>query len=206
MAPSLAKTSARPLWLRIVLVAVQVVLAIVAGFFLMWPLSMAFDALRLSDYNTWSLVHGGFGTAWPVLAIASFALLGYVKWFHRVEDAPLLAAGALLGLVLQGLVRSPDPMDFDKAPLLLLVVACISAALLATVAKHGFLLAVVIGLPQWLDILTWLAWIPVFSWDGLEMLAFTLERSLPVPAAALAGAALADLVRRLRRRSALIAG
>lgn len=196
----MADTTGRPLWLRILLIAVQIVLAIVAGFFLMIPLSTAFDALRLGYFNTWAMIHGGFGAAWPAMAIASYALLGYVKWLHRLHDAPLFAAGALLGLFLQGMVRSPDPMDFDKAPLLLLVVTCISSALLANVAKRWFLLALVVALPQWLELLTWLRWMPLFSGEGQEVFVVMLKRSLALPVAALAGAALAVLVRRLQHR------
>ena len=193
-------TAIRPLWLRVLLIATQIALAIVAGFFMMWPLSTAFDALRLGDFNTWALMHGGFGTAWPALAIFSFALLGHVTWFHHVHDAPLFAAGALLGLVLQGMTRAPMPPDFATAPLSLLVVACISSALLACFAKRWILLAGLIALPQWLEILFWMERIPLFSPDGLEMLASVLEQSLPVPVAALAGAALAKLAGRFRRR------
>jgi hypothetical protein len=72
-------TPIRPLWLRILLIAAQIALAIVAGFFLVHPRAMAFDALRLSYSNTWAMVHGVFGAAWPAMAIASYALLGYVK-------------------------------------------------------------------------------------------------------------------------------
>jgi hypothetical protein len=197
-------TATRPLWLRITLIAAQIALAIVAGFFLMAPLSMAFDALRLGYFNTWAMVHGGFGGAWPAMAIASFALLGYVKWFHRLHDAPLFAAGALLGLVLQGMTRAPMPPDFATAPLSLLVVACICSTLLAYFAKRWILLAGLIALPQWLEILFWMERIPLFSPDGLEMLAFTLAESLPLPMAALAGAALAKLVGRFRRVNATI--
>lgn len=188
-----------PLCLRVLLIAAQIVLAVVAGYFLMWPLGMAADVLRLGYLNTWSLMHGGFSAAWPALAIFSFALLGYVKWFHRLHDADLLAAGALLGLVLQGMTRAPEPPDFITAPLPLLVVACISSALLACFAKRWILLAGVVALPQWLEILFWMDRIPVFSWDGLEMLASVLEESLPLPVAALAGAALAKLAGLVRR-------
>jgi hypothetical protein len=195
----LADAPDRPLWLRILLIALQIALAIAAGFFLMAPLSMAFDALRLGYFNTWAMVHGGFGAAWPAMTIASFALLGYVKWFHRLHDAPLFAAGALLGLVLQGLTRGPMPPDFVTAPLPLLAVACVSSALLACFAKRWILLAVVIALPQWLDILFWMDRIPLFGWDGLEMLAFALRESLPLPVAALTGAVLVKLAGRFRR-------
>jgi hypothetical protein len=193
-------TATRPLWLRITLIATQIALAIVAGFFLMIPLSMAFNALRLGDFNTWALVHGGFGTAWPALAIASFAPLGHVKGLYRLHDAPLFAAGALLGLILQGMTRAPEPPDFITAPLPLLAVACVCSALLAYFAKRWILLAGVVALPQWLEILFWMERIPLFGWDGLEMLVSVLEQSLPLPMAALAGAALAKLAGRFRRR------
>lgn len=188
--------STRPLRLRILLIAVQILLAIVAGFFLMGPLSTAFDALRLGYFNTWAMVHGGFGAAWPAMAIASYALLGYVKWFHRLHDAPLFAAGALLGLVLQGMTRAPEPPDFVMTPLSLSAVACISSALLGYCARRWILLAVVIALPQWIDLVGWLVRIPRFGLDGLEVLAVMIERSLALPVAALAGAALAALTRR----------
>jgi hypothetical protein len=197
-------TAIRPLWLPITLIATQSALAIVAGFFLMAPLSMAFDALRLGYFNSWAMAHGGFGAAWPAMAIASYALLGYVKWFHRLHDAPLFTASALLGLVLQGMMRAPEPPDVVTTPLSLLVVACISSALLACFAKRWILLAGVIALPQWLEILFWMERIPLFSLDGLEMLASVLAESLPLPMAALAGAALAKLAGRFHRVNATI--
>jgi hypothetical protein len=188
-----------PLCLRVLLIAAQIVPAVVAGYFLMWPLGMVSDALRLGYFNTWSVVHDGFGAAWPALAIFSFALLGYVKPFYRLHDANLLAAGALLGLVLQGMMRTPEPPDFVTAPLPLLAVACICSALLAYFAKRWILLAGVIALPQWLEILFWMERIPLFGWDGLEMLVSVLEQSLALPAAALAGAAMAKIAGRFRR-------
>jgi hypothetical protein len=193
----------RPLWLRVLLIAAQIALAIVASYFLMWPLGMASDVLRLSYSNTWSLLHGGFGAVWPALAIFSFALLGSVKGFHRLHDAPLFAAGALLGLVMEGMMRAPEAPDFLTAPLSLLAVASVSSALLACFAKRWILLAVVIALPQWLEILFWMDRIPLFGWDGLEMLASALEQSLPLPMAALAGVALAKLADRFRRVNAV---
>ena len=52
-----------PLWLRLLLIGLQIALAVVISFFLMWPLAMVSDVLRLSYFNTWSMVHGGFGAA-----------------------------------------------------------------------------------------------------------------------------------------------
>jgi hypothetical protein len=137
--------------------------------------------------------------SWPVFGVLCYALMGCTKWFHRVSDAPLFAAGALLGLVLQGMTRAPEPPDFVTAPLLLLAVACICSALLAYFAKRWILLAGVVALPQWLEILFWMERIPLFGWDGLEMLVSVLDQSLPLPIAAFAGAALAKLAGRIRR-------
>jgi hypothetical protein len=105
------------------------------------------------------------------------------------------------------MAHPPGPPDFVATPLPLLAVACVSAALLAYVARRWILLALVIALPSWLELLSWLSWTSLFDRDGppfdreaLQFLAVMMADSLRLPVAALAGAALAALVRRLRRR------
>lgn len=185
----------RPRWKGIAIVAAQIVLSIVAGFFLMIPLAMAFDALYWSTYNTWALAHGGFGAAWPALAIFSFALLGLVKWFYRFRDAYLFAAGALFGLALQGLLWMPEPPDFAMASQGLIVGACIDSALLCYFAQRRFPLALAIAFPSfdfgWLFII----FPHLEDREAWEYVGVILGDTLPLAIAPFVGACLADLAR-----------
>lgn len=193
----MTSAGARSRWRGIAIVAAQIVLSIVAGFFLMIPLAMAFDALHWSTYNTWAMAHGGFGAAWPALAIFSFALLGLVKRLYRFRDAYLFAAGALFGLALQGLLWMPEPPDFTMASQGLIVGACVGSALLCYFAERRFLLALAIAFPSF-DF-GWLFIVPHFDDpEAWEYAGVVLEGSLPLAVAPFVGACLADVACRLR--------
>jgi hypothetical protein len=49
--------------------ALLIVVSWVAGFFLMIPLYLIFDALHWPIFNGWALAHGTFIVAWPLLTL-----------------------------------------------------------------------------------------------------------------------------------------
>jgi len=54
--------------------------SIVAGFFLMFPLGMVFDAMNWPLFHSWGLAHGSFVLAWPILTLATFAI-----WYASIR-------------------------------------------------------------------------------------------------------------------------
>jgi hypothetical protein len=50
---------------------ISVVISWIAGFFLMIPLAIVFDAMSWPFFNGWALAHGSFILAWPLLSIAA---------------------------------------------------------------------------------------------------------------------------------------
>ena len=79
---------------------IRIVIAIVAGFLLMWPFGYAWTALSLPTFHLWGLVHGTFVAAWPALSVIAFLALGYLPLFRSVDDTALLIAGLVWGLLL----------------------------------------------------------------------------------------------------------
>jgi len=63
------------------------VIALLVGFFLMWPLSSLFDRNNWPVFHTWGLAHGSAVIAWPVLASACYGILMLVTlpWRMRRE-------------------------------------------------------------------------------------------------------------------------
>ncbi|MEZ0231499.1 MAG: hypothetical protein ACAH12_01560 [Methylophilaceae bacterium] len=60
---------------------IQVTLAVICGFFLMWPLALVFNKFGWAVFHTWGLAHGSFLIAWPLLAKLTYWLLGLISWF-----------------------------------------------------------------------------------------------------------------------------
>ena len=79
---------------------IRIVIAVVAGFFLMWPLGYTWTALSLPTFHLWGLMHGTFVAAWPTLSILTFLALGYFPLFRRIDDTALLIGGLVWGLLL----------------------------------------------------------------------------------------------------------
>src|SRR5437667_8128390 len=71
---------------------IRSVIAVVAGFLLMWPLGYAYVALSLPTFHLWGLMHGTYVAAWPTLSILAFLALGYLPPFRRIDDTALLIA------------------------------------------------------------------------------------------------------------------
>ncbi|HKU07794.1 MAG TPA: hypothetical protein VJR30_17115, partial [Bradyrhizobium sp.] len=67
---------------------IRSVIAIVAGYLLMWPLGFAWTALSWPTFHLWGLAHGTFVGAWPTLSIPVFLALGYLPLFRRIDDTP----------------------------------------------------------------------------------------------------------------------
>jgi hypothetical protein len=163
---------------------VQTVIAISAGFALMMLLERVFVAPPGS---------------WPAFAVFSFALLGCPKWFYRFRDAPWFAAAALFGLALQVAVCALDMYDPVGPTWFEPLGACAGAALLGYFAQRRFWLASIIAIPALARAWCLLCY-PTFDITNLEHLGWAVRYLLPAPLAPLVGAALADLLRNLRRR------
>jgi hypothetical protein len=52
------------------------VLSIVVGFVLMWPLGWLFGVMNWPVFHSWGLAHGSFVLAWPMLSAFCF-LVGW---------------------------------------------------------------------------------------------------------------------------------
>jgi hypothetical protein len=67
----------------------RVIVSIVVGFLLMWPLIIAYDWAEWPTFHSWGMIHGSFFAAWPTLGAIVYLALGYVPFFGRSPDAPL---------------------------------------------------------------------------------------------------------------------
>ena len=79
---------------------IRSVIAIVAGFLLLWPLGFAYTSLSWPTFHSWGLSHGAYVAACPTLSLLAFLALGYLPLFRRIDDTPLLIAGLVWGLLL----------------------------------------------------------------------------------------------------------
>jgi hypothetical protein len=120
---------------HVMLTLIRVVLSVVAGFFLMWPLGYLYGVLGWPTFHLWGLMHGGFFSAWPTLSIVTFLALGYVPLFPRLEDTPLLIVGLVWGLLLTGFLGVGVYLSGSATYGLLAVTAAIVGAL-SFFAKH----------------------------------------------------------------------
>jgi hypothetical protein len=69
-------------------IAIYAFCSVVAGFFLMVPLASLFDWMRWPHFNAWSLAHGAFVLAWPLMTCMAFPIVAYVgqrmfRWMGR---------------------------------------------------------------------------------------------------------------------------
>ena len=192
-----AGTSSR--WVVGAKLVAQILLSIVAGFLLMMPLAELFDFMEWPNFNTWAMMHGNFGAAWPALAMFSFAVLGHLKWLYRFRDATVFAVGALFGLALQAAVLPGEPSDYLTVPAGLLVTAFAGAALLSNFARRRWLLALIIAFPSidpsWLIISLRMGQLP---WELVKLM---IPGSLPLPLSPFIGTAIAALAQRFHRRA-----
>jgi hypothetical protein len=53
----------------------RLLISIVAGFLLMWPLGALFGRMNWPVFHLWGLAHGSFVLAWPLLSALCFVFL-----------------------------------------------------------------------------------------------------------------------------------
>ena len=94
---------------------IRSVIAVVAGFLLMWPLGYAYATLSWPTFHSWGLMHGTFVAAWPALSILAFLSLGYLPLFRRIDDTALLIAGLVWGLLLASAFNIRHALGFEIA-------------------------------------------------------------------------------------------
>jgi hypothetical protein len=125
---------------------IRLVISIIAGFFLMWPLGYVYGVLHWPTLHTWGLLHGAFFSAWPTLSILTFLALGYVRVFPRVEDTPLLLVGLVWGLLLAGFLGISAYLSASATYALFAVTAAI-VSVLSFFARHKLGLAMLVASP-----------------------------------------------------------
>ena len=179
---------------------IRSVIAIVAGYFLMWPLGFVYVALSLPTFHAWGLAHGTFVAAWPTLSILTFLALGYLPFFRRTDDTALLIGSLVWGLLLASAFNIRNALGFEVTYGLLGVTAIVVAAL-CSFAQQRLRLALFVLVP-----------IVFLNLDFLLSPAPTLERFLaqarddlreilPPLAFSLAGYVLGSLIRSVIKRS-----
>ena len=125
---------------------IRSVIAIVAGFLLMWPLGYIYGALSLPTFHSWGLMHGTFMSAWPTLSILAYLALGYLPFFRRTDDTPLLIIGLVWGLLLASGYNIRNALGFEVAYGLLGVTAII-VTILCFFAGHRLRMALLVIAP-----------------------------------------------------------
>lgn len=128
--------------------AVQVALAVVLGFVLMFPLGWLFGVMNWPTFHSWGLMHGSFFSAWPTLTVVSFALLSLVPWFPRIADALLIAAAALIGLGIVSALVVTEPSGGLRPSVYLLAIAFGGSVALCYFAHRPWVIALVVALPM----------------------------------------------------------
>ena len=183
---------------------IRVVIAIVAGYFLMWPLGFAYVALSLPTFHLWGLMHGTFVAAWPTLSILAFLTLGYLPPFRRVDDTALLIAGIVWGLLLASGFNIRNALGFEVTYGLLGATAVV-VAILCFFAKHRLRLALLAIAPVIFLNLDFLLAPGATLEQFVARATYDLKELLPPLAFSLAGCALGSLARLLFRRSPRVA-
>jgi hypothetical protein len=179
---------------------IRIVIAIIAGFLLMWPLGYAYAALSLPTFHLWGLMHGTFVAAWPTLSILVFLALGYLPFFRRIDDTALLIGALVWGLLLASAFNIRNALGYEVAYGLLGVTAAV-IAVLCLFAQRRFRLSLLTISP-----------VVFLNLDFLFSPAPTLERFLsqatsdlkallPPLSFSLAGYVLGSLVRLVIKRS-----
>ena len=125
---------------------IRIVIAVIAGFLLMWPLGYAWAALSWPTFHLWGLMHGTFVAAWPTLSILTFLALGYLPPFRRIDDTALLIGGLVWGLLLASAFNIRNALGFEIA-YGLLGATTVVIAILCLFAKHRLPLALLVISP-----------------------------------------------------------
>src|SRR5262249_47932667 len=111
------------------LTLIRIVIAIVAGFLLMWPLGYVWTALSWPTFHLWGLMHGTFVAAWATLSILVFLALGYLQFFRRIDDTSLLIGALVWGLLLASGFNIRNALGYEVTYGLLGVTAVVVAVL-----------------------------------------------------------------------------
>ena len=179
---------------------IRSVIAIVAGYLLMWPLGYAWTALSLPTFHLWGLAHGTFVAAWPTLSILTYLALGYLPLFRRTDDTALLIAGLVWGLLLASGFNIRNALGFEVTYGLLGATAVI-IAILSFFARHRLRLALLVIAPIVFLNLDFLLTPPAMLANSFSQATYDLKQLLPPLVFALAGYALGSLGRVVIRRS-----
>jgi hypothetical protein len=179
---------------------IRIVIAVIAGFLLMWPLGYAWTALSWPTFHVWGLMHGTFIAAWPALSILTFLALGYLPSFQRIDDTALLIGGLVWGLLLASAFNIRNALGFEIAYGLLGVTAVV-VAILCLFAKHRLRLALLVISPVVFLNLDFLLSPPATLEQFLSRARYDFREILPPLAFALAGYVLGTLARAAIKRS-----
>ena len=179
---------------------IRIVIAIVAGFLLMWPLGYAYVALSLPTFHLWGLIHGTWVAAWPTLSIAVFLALGYLQFFRRIDDTALLIGGLIWGLLLATGFNIRNALGFQVTYGLLGVTALV-IAMLCLFAQHRLRLALLVISPVVFLNLDFLISPGQTLERFLSQATYDLKALLPPLSFALGGYVLGSLVRLVIKRS-----
>jgi hypothetical protein len=178
--------------------ALQSVLSIVLGFFLMGPLAGLFEAMRWPMFHGWALAHGSFVIAWPALTIVSFVALSLIPWFRRnVRDDLAVGASALVGAGILATMDWPGKGG-PRAPFYLLAFAFAASVALAALARRTWLVPVAMAVPLLLNDSIVLVLGGSFARDY-----FTSEMTrttIPIVINSLMGCVAVVIIRRLSRK------
>ncbi|MGQ0681428.1 hypothetical protein [Bradyrhizobium sp.] len=179
---------------------IRIVIAIVAGFLLMWPLGQAWTALSWPTFHLWGLMHGTSVAAWPTLSILTFLALGYLPAFRRIDDTPLLIGGPVWGLLLASAYNIRNALGYEIAHGML-GATTVLIAVLCFFAVHRLRLALLVIAPVvFLDLDLLLAPPPTLA-EFQSRAAYDLRGLLPPLASSLAGYVLGALARAAIKRS-----
>ena len=179
---------------------IRIVIAVIAGFLLMWPLGYAWTALSWPTFHLWGLMHGTFVAAWPTLSILMFLALGYLPLFRRVDDTALLIGGLVWGLLLASAFNIRNALGFEVA-YGLLGVTTVVIAVLCLFAKRRLRLALLVISPVVFLNLDFLLTPPATLEKFLSRATSDFKQILPPLTFALAGYVLGTLTRAAIKRS-----
>jgi hypothetical protein len=180
--------------------SIRSVIAIVAGYLLMWPLGYAWTALSLPTFHFWGLAHGTFVAAWPALSIMAYLALGYLPFFRRTDDTALLIIGLVWGLLLASAFNIRNALGFEVA-YGLLGVTTVVVAVLCFFARHRLRLALLAIVPVVCLHMDLLLSPPSTLAELLSRATNDLKGVLPPLAFSLGGYTLGTLARAVIKRS-----
>jgi hypothetical protein len=189
---------------QIILDIVQIVLALVGAVLLLLPLAQLFGAMNWPKYHDWGILHGGFFSAIPALAIATYSLLGLIPGLRRPNDIWQRIAGLAVGLTITSLlvltIPGPPRPIWKALHYAIFLLAFLSAAGLCYSATRSSLVALMIPLPLLFDDLQFFIPFDRSTWAYVR---YGMVRiTLPIVLAACLGCLISLAVKRSRRSPA----